>query len=257
MQKCAVCEKEVKWFPYKIKDGCICKECKKMLPVNIYLKDANEFYLKDKYNRAKKCQKVFEATAYYGNLYIDNIHNMLCYSEKSKHGVPVMFGDTFYINELKSIGLFISNIKNTGGNIPKVVCDVKLHIETKDVKTDYVIARGKRCIIEDDGEKINCTVPPEVLMIQNIIGQMIDNLFVVTAKKLEDIKTMQELINRLDSNKEWAKGILFLDSDTEYSENEVKAQFRQMTKIFHPDINPNLSDEYMKKINKAYSMLQK
>lgn len=257
MKKCVICEEKAGLFSYKIKDGRICKECRKMLPANIYLKDANEYYLRDKYNKAKEKQKKFETTAYYGNLYLDNVHNMLCYSEKSKNNNPVMFGDVFYIHELRSIGLFIANARNVGGDIPKIVCDIKLHIETKDVKTDYVIAGGKKCIVEGNGERMNCTAPPEILMIQNIIGQMIDNVFFKTAHKLEEIKAMQDLIDKYSGDKDWAKGILFLDTDTEYSKEEIKVRFRQMAKIFHPDKNPGLSDEYMKKVNKAYSILEK
>jgi len=254
---CSLCGEKVGLSAYKIADGCICKSCKNYISDHIFLSEANEYYLKEMYERNKARAKKFEATTYYGNLYIDNMNNMVCYSEKGKKGTPLCFGDIYHITEFREIGLFCTNPKNLGRESLRIVCDVKFKVVTKDISAEYLVAHNRPCKVQKiDKDEVKFEFPAEVLMIKNVLMQMTDNTFFEMKRKIEDIQRMKEFVTSATLEKEWARGILFLDN-IDCTPEEIKSQYKKLSKMFHPDVNPEFSDEYMKKINDAYSILQK
>lgn len=255
MKQCAVCHSETK-KAFRIYNGFICPECRKYIPEKVNIKNSDVDYLKELYEKRKEIADMFEPTAYIGNLYLDNVHCMICYSKRGWKGAPLSLGDVYKITELKEISLHLANVKNIGSRIPRILCDVKLKIKTSDIDTEYVIVKGKHCQVQEvkDGN-INFKEPADVAVIRAMLQQMFDDVFHGLEQKLKDILKFKELSDNLKDTR-WAKGVLFL-ADEEYTAEEIKAQYRKLCKIFHPDLNPDLPDDYMQMLNKAYAILTK
>lgn len=255
MKQCVVCHKESK-RAFRIYNGFICPECRKYIPEKVNVKSSNADYLKELCEKRREIADLFEPTAYIGSLYLDNVHCMICYSKHGWKGTPLSLGDVYKITELKEISLHLANVKNIGSRIPRIVCDIKLKIKTADIDTEYVVARGKKCRVQEiENGNINFSEPADVAIIREMLRQMFDDVFAGLERKLEDILKYKELSDNLKDTR-WAKGILFLD-DEEYTAEEVKMQYRKLCKIFHPDLNPDLPDDYMQMLNKAYAILTK
>ena len=259
MKICSVCEKQLGLKAHKTCDGFICDDCLKYIPYRVKLREADEKYLKKLCAQGKERAADFETTAYLGDLYLDSVHGMFCYSPKGKNGTPLSLGDVYRITELKEIGLYATNIRNIGSSKPKVICDIKLTVATDSIRQDYKIAGNKNCLITKNGEgELTCTEPADVTMIRSMLNQMIDDLRTGMMKQLSDIMRMQEIAENKPKylkDKEWALGVLFL-ANRDYSEDEIKAQYRKLSRMFHPDVNPEISGEYMETLNKAYSILR-
>ena len=258
MKVCSVCEKQLGMIAHKTSDGFICDDCLKYVPAHIKLKEADEKYLKKIYHEGRERAEGFEATAYLGDLYLDSVHGMFCCSKKGKNGTPLLLGDVYKITELKEIGLYTSNIRNIGSNRPKVICDVKLRVVTDKVNREYLIAKSKNCLISSANGELTCTEPADVTMIRSMFNQMIEDQRDGMMKQLGEIIRMKEIAENKPKHlqdKEWALGVMFL-ANKEHSEDEIKSQYRKLSKMFHPDVNPDISGEYMETLNKAYSILR-
>ena len=255
MKQCAICHKDSKKV-FRVRDGFICSECRKYIPEKINLKNTYSESLRKLYEKRKDIADTFDATAYIGNLYLDNVHCMLCYSKDGHKGTPLSLGDVYTVTELKEISLHLANVKNIGRRTPRIICDVKLKIKTADIDAEYIVARKKRCKVQEiENGKINFSEPMDVAVIREMLRQMFEDTFMGLDRKLKDILKYKELAENLKDTR-WAKGILFL-ADREYTAEEVKAQYRKLCKIFHPDMNPDLPDDYMQMLNKAYAILTK
>lgn len=259
MKVCSLCEKQLGLMANKTADGFICDDCLKYISYRVKTKDADEKYLKKVYSEGKERAKGFEATAYLGNLYLDSVHGMFCYSAKGKNGTPASLGDVFKLTELKEIGLYITNVRNTGQNKPNVLCDVKLKVTTDKVNEVFTVISNKNCIVTPKGDgEYTVSEPVEVSMIRSMLNQMIDDLHSGMMKQLGEILKMQELAAnkpKIRQDKEWALGVMFL-ANKDYSDEEIKAQYRKLSRVFHPDVNPNMSSEYMEMLNNAYAILK-
>ena len=255
LKQCAVCGKETR-RAFHVCGGYICPECRKYIPEKVDVRHSDTDYLKELYEKRKAVADAFEATAYIGGLYLDNVHCMICYSRNGWNGKPLSLGDVYKITELKEISLHLANVKNVGSRIPRIFCDIKLKIKTADIDTDYLIAKGKRCRVQEiENGNISFSEPADVAVIREMLRQMFDDVFTGLERKLEDILKYKELAESLKDTR-WAKGILFL-ADKEYTAEEIKTQYRKLCKMFHPDLNPDLPDDYMQMLNKAYDILAK
>lgn len=261
MKTCALCEQKAGVFPHRIYEGYICKECFRRVPSCISLRDTDEHYLRRMKAQSEEREKTFEATSYYGKMYLDAVHGMVCYSDKGKEGSPLFFGDIYKITELKELGLNICNIRDISKKCFDVRCDVKLCISTADTHAEYIIARNKECVVHHKGEgKYDCNEPIELTMIRSMLKQMIDDVLNGLNQKVKKIQLLQEMAKKeppkpkRQQDVEWAKGILFLEN-TNCSVDTIKKRYRELCHMYHPDIHPDVSDEYIKKLNKAYEIL--
>ena len=228
--KCAICNGKTGLFPTKIYRGHICKKCLSYLPYNIQLSTAEAGFLQELIIENKKKANQFVATACLGDLFLDSIHNMFLISKRNKHKEPLDFGQIFYIRELTGAGLFCSNVKNIGNSRDFIVCDVKFAFRTQDVSLDFTIAKRKRCMFVRKGNQIEWIEPGEVGVFRSIFLQMIDS--VILSEKLEYMQKMQEE-SKGDVN--WAKGVLLFPKDKDIPPGEIKARWRALIKLFHPD----------------------
>ena len=103
---------------------------------------------------------------------------------------------------------------------------------------------------------LDITEPEKLTMFRSIFYQMIDDARYRVLKKLEDIQRLRGKITTAEQEKEWAKGVLFLDN-TDCTAEEVKKQQKKLMRMLHPDVHPELGEEYAQKINKAAEILLK
>lgn len=108
---------------------------------------------------------------------------------------------------------------------------------------------------------LDVTEPKRLTMFRSLFYQMIDDTRFQILKKLQDIQKLKEMeaesVKKKTASKqdmEWARGVLFLEN-TECSPEEIKKQQKKLMRMFHPDIHPELGDDYAKKINKAAEIL--
>lgn len=261
MNKCVICGEKTGIFSKKTTDGAVCRECIKYIPDCFILSNADSHALLRFIERSKEYKKAFEPTAFYGNLYLDSVHSMLCYSKTGKEGSPLSYGDIYKVTELKEIGLFCTNPRRVG-TTSRVVCDVKLSIKTLDIQTQYIVAYQKQCqTVHNNDGTVSCCDPVELTVIRNLLNQMFEDVRQGLGKKAAEIQRLIELSKRKvkqDKEKakyEWARGILYIENEN-YSLEEVKRRYRELGRIFHPDIHPELPDDYMAMLNSAYSLLK-
>lgn len=251
MKTCVVCKKNARKFSHRTYNGVICKNCEKYLPINVSLKECDSDYLIELIARKKEKAKDFSCTASYGALYIDSVHSMLCISMKGNKDTPSSLGDVFAIKEIKEMGLYCTDIKNVGGRVPKLICNVKFRIVTDDVKAEYTISRSEPCsFTKAKNGDIHWKEPEKLSMFRNMINQMIENITFGFKAKLDAMHRFKDA----GSSKQWAKGILFLP-DKDVSEAEIKSHYKSLMRMFHPDINPRASEEYAQLLNEAYKIL--
>lgn len=251
MKTCVVCKENAGSFSHKTYNGVICKNCEKYLPINISLKDCDSDYLIELIAQKKEKAKDFSCTASYGALYIDSVHSMLCISMKRSKDAPASLGDVFSIKEIKEMGLYCSDVKNIGGKIPKLVCNVKFRIVTDDAKAEYVVFQNEHCsFTKTKTGDIHWKEPEKLSMFRNMINQMIENITFGFKAKLEAMHRFKDA----GSSKQWAKGVLFLP-DKELNEAEIKSRYKSLMRMFHPDINPQASEEFAQLLNEAYKIL--
>lgn len=260
MKRCSVCGEKAGLLSHKIYEGVICKECLKRIPDCISLKHTDEHFLRRMVNRSKEREKAFEPTSFYGGLYLDSVHSMLCYSKNGIGGYPLSFGDIYTVKELKELGLYITNVRDVGKSYVDIRCDVKLKVTTEDIHGEYLVIRNRQCPVFKNAEgKYDCHDPAELVMIQNMLTQMIEDVSYGYNRRIAKMRLLQEMAEqelkpKEQQDKEWARGVLFLENK-DCSIEEIKRQYRELCRFYHPDIHPELSEEYMKKLNKAYAIL--
>ena len=234
---CAICNEKAGILPAKIYNGHICHHCRSLLPYNIVLKTAEAGYLQEICEKNAKKKKVFETTAYLGDLYLDSIHNMFCVSKRKRKGEPLDFGEVHYVNELTGIALVCSNVRNIGTNgRDNVVCDIKFAFEVDGEAKDFIVERNRRCYFTYKGNQLDWSEPAEMQVFRSMIDQMIDT---VCDNLLERLAAMQEAAKTLEAGlpkpESWARGVLFIDEKTELTAELIKGRYRLLMKIFHPD----------------------
>lgn len=257
MKQCVICKKDIRMLASKIYNGYICKECRRYIPSSIQLSATDADYLLRLYNRNSEKSRKFEYTASYGSMYIDSVHSMLCFSTSSDKNGPVNFGDIFTVDEIREMSLYCTDVRNVGTNSNKIVCNVKMKIKTDDVSVEYMVCRNQSCSYSVSGNnKLECREPDKLVMFRCMVNQMIDDTLSGLQKKLDDINYLKKVTSESEKEKEWARGILFLEN-IDCTQEEIKKQQRVMMRIFHPDIHPEYDADFAGKINKAYEILSK
>lgn len=260
MKECILCKGEAGLLAYKAYNGMICRKCRSYLPMHINLKASDTDYLLPLYQKNRELAKHFEASCQYGELFLDTIHGLFCFSKGNKNGEPTHYGDMFSVTELIEVGIYMDDIKNVGQNTNKVICNVKMRVKTKDVSMEYLVVSNEDCKFIISGNKLDVTEPEKLSLFRNIFNQMIDDVLGRLLKKLEDIRKLKAYTDELENTPQaceinWARGVLFLEKE-ECSSETVKKQYRELMRIFHPDLHPELGDTYAQKLNRAYEILK-
>ena len=261
MKECIICKQDAGMFAKKAYNGCVCKACRQYLPMHIDLKSCDADYLIRLVEQAKEKAKIFSNTSSYGTMYLDSVHSMFCFSKNEKNGEPTDLGDIFSIAELKETGIYCADIRNIGTNTNKVVCNVKVKVVTDNVATEYIAAENEPCEFTKKDKMLDVTEPKRLTMFRSLFYQMIDDTRFQILKKLQDIQKLKEMEaesvkkkTATEQDMEWARGVLFLENK-DCSPDEIKKQQKKLMRMFHPDIHPELGDDYAKKINKATEIL--
>lgn len=228
--------------------------------MHIDLKASDTDYLLPLYQRNKELAKRLEATCQYGELFLDTVHGLFCFSKGNKNGEPVHYGDIFSVTELTEVGIYMDDIRNIGQNTNKIVCSIKMRVKTKEVFMEYLVASNEGCKFTQNGNKLDVTEPEKLTLFRNVFNQMIDDVLGRLLKKLEDIRKLKAYTDELENTPQacelnWARGVLFLEQG-ESSPEVVKKQYKELMRIFHPDLHPELGDAYAQKLNKAYEILK-
>lgn len=257
MKECVACKQDAGLLAKKTYNGYLCKTCRSYLPMRIDLKSCDTDYLLGLIEAAKAKATVFTATYSYGEMYLDSVHGMFCFSKGEKNGEPTDRGDIFSINELLETGIYCTDVKNVGTNTNRVVCDIKAKVKTEKICMEYSLVKNELCKCKPTSNgMLDITEPEKLTMFRSIFYQMIDDARYRVLKKLEDIQRLRGKITTAEQEKEWAKGVLFLDN-ADCTAEEVKKQQKKLMRMLHPDVHPELGEEYAQKINKAAEILLK
>lgn len=237
----------------KMLGGYLCKDCKRLMPYGINFRKTEYSDMKDLLLENKRLRDIFNYTGIYGNLYIDSMNNIFCYSERfNKKGDPLDFGQIHHVSELTGVGMYCTNLKNIGKyGADKIVCDVVFKIKTKKLEEQYVIKKATECKHYYEGRKVEWNEPGDFLVFRKLFEDMLDNWCTGLADKVERMLKLQELGN---SGEDWAKGILFIGKDETITPELLKKRRNQMMKLFHPD-NGNGDAEISSMVNEAYKSL--
>lgn len=253
---CVICGNKAGAFAKKTSEGVICKSCLSFIPTNVILSQASTEFLKRIYDENVEKSKQFETTASYQGLYIDSVHGLCCYSKRGDKQAPSEFKDIYRISELTEVALYCTDVKNVGTNHNHIVCDIKFKVRTKDIAADFIIAHHKKCDFKVKNKQIEWDEPSELTMFRNMFNQMIDNELFGLLKKLEKIQEFKQMLSKEERSSDWARGVLFLDNEKEYTEEDLKKHRNELVKIFHPDRNSEYANtETAALINKAYKIL--
>lgn len=258
--KCVVCGKSVNFFARKTNDGRLCRECASYIPSFVKLQEADADYLSQFVGKNKEKRDKFNVTANYGACYIDSLHGLFCISNHSKQGEPTALGDLFSIYEIQEVGLYCSDVKNIGKRDNNIICNVKIAVKIDDKMREYQIIANETCPFYTKGNSLEWQEPPRLGMFRAMFNQMIDNAIADLTRKLEAIKEMDEIVQAHGADKQWAKGVFFIDKDEEPTPELIKKRRNRLAKMFHPDLDKaNVVDntEIQTAINKAYEMLTK
>jgi hypothetical protein len=256
MRTCSICNGKAGFFSKKIYDGYICKKCVALIPQNVSIGSSDKEYLKGLYDKNIEKKKVFNYTASYGSLYIDSSHNMFCISPKHNGAEPAMFGDIYYVRELKEVELFCTDVKNIGTKSNKVVCNVKFRFKTKDTEGEYLITSNTECPFKKVGNQLECSMPSKFLVFRSMFNQMIDNEIHALLRKLEEAKKRQAAMSSGNANEDWARGVLFVRPKEELTKKDLKAKRNMLIKIYHPDLGGEFaSEDITAQVNEAYDAL--
>lgn len=258
MKICVLCGSKAGLFPKKSYSGCLCKDCLSLIPSSIQLSSADADFLKTIIEKTTERKKRFECTAFYGTLFIDGIHNMFCISKQQRGGVPLQFGDIYYITELKEVGLYCTNVRNVGSRIPRIVCDVKIRVKTDNAFAEFLIIRGESCSFKKTGDGIEWYEPAKLSMFRSLFNQMIENEVFGAWRKLEDVKKIEAELSQMHHSESWARGVFFFRDNDEVTNDELKKRRNMLVKLFHPDVgSESASDAIMTQINEAFHLLIK
>lgn len=263
MKECILCKEAAGRFAHKAYNGMVCRKCRKYLPMSIYLKGSDTDFLMPLYLKNKRFAEQFTATSRYGELFLDSVHGLFCFSRKSQiDGEPSYYGDIFSVTELTEVGIYMDDVKNVGQNTNRITCNVLMLVKTKDIHMKYLVTSGETCkFTKVSGNKLDITEPERLTLFRNLFYQMIDDSLGQLLKKLEDIRRLKAYTDELENTPQacelnWARGVLFLEKE-ECSPDAVKQRYRELMRLFHPDLHPELDDAYAQKLNKAYEILKK
>ncbi len=246
----------------KIRDGYICRNCKRYIPYGTALNFADKDYLEKVYKEKYEKAKMFNTTSMLGDLYLDSGHRLFLVSARQKKGEPLDFGDIYHINELKGLGLTCCNLKNIGSqNRDNIICDIKLLLETHYSSHEYIVVKNKNCSFSYEGNNIKWNEPGEMQVVEHMLFQMAEDETFSIRKQLAEMNNAKEQVNNeilseSQKSEQWARGILFISEEESLTKSLIKSKRNALLKIFHPD-NGYKDTKETELVYKAYETLEK
>ena len=242
MRQCILCNEKAGILSKKCRDGYVCKKCGTYLPKDLKWESRERLMEMRKENQRKS--EIFTVTNKYGDLYIDTVNSMYCVTRSNKSGKPTKFDEIHYINELKRVGLYCTNVRNVGTTTNDVRCDVKFMAVTNKADRVYDIKTNIRCNYKVNGKSLDWEEPADFQVFRSIFDNLIKQTY----------SSWNDMCNGLHSkNYDKAYGILFLDEDA--TKDDIKKRRNQLVKIFHPDNGKYGDIEIVRQINDAYEIL--
>lgn len=262
MSECCLCNGEANIFSKQSLRGKVCGNCYSYISPWVDIKVTEPDILRKIRDDNIEKFKEFEVTSSYGTVYADEIHNIFCISNKEKKGKPAEYNNIHRISELKEISLFCTDLKKISDN--DIKCNIKLRIITKDIFGDiknvaplsgeFPVKSNESFLREEVGNKILYSEPLLLCAFRSVIDQMIENEYIASREKLKRIAEFDNIL--LEMGKNYARGILFLDRDSDFSADILKERRNFLIKIFHPDRNTDFADTAITAlINDAYNTL--
>lgn len=265
MKSCLICNKKINFGGKRATDGFVCKECSRLIPSWVDISVSDKEHLTEAYNSTLEKKNRFRCTASYGKLEIDGVNNLLCI-RKNKHD----YTDIYYVSELKQVGLFCTNLRNTGQQSDHVTCNVKFRLAlTNGASKEITIATNETCPYDYVGNKrvsafvgngqIECREPVSVTAFRALFNQMIDNEVASIEEKLSFIRKTKPLLSESEKTEEWARGVFLFDKNEPIDAGVLKQRRNSLIKLYHPDVgNPLFEDNNLvtEMIISAYNILK-
>ena len=256
MKSCLICNKKINFGGKRATDGFVCKECSRLIPSWVDISVSDKEHLTEAYNSTLEKKNRFRCTASYGKLEIDGVNNLLCI-RKNKHD----YTDIYYVSELKQVGLFCTNLRNTGQQSDHVTCNVKFRLAlTNGASKEITIATNETCPYEFVGNgQIECREPVSVTAFRALFNQMIDNEVASIEEKLSFIRKTKPLLSESEKTEEWARGVFLFDKNEPIDAGVLKQRRNSLIKLYHPDVgNPLFEDNNLvtEMIISAYNILK-
>lgn len=269
---CCVCEKKLNFKQtlalQKCDDGLICNDCLKAFPTVVMIKDYRSHTIRSIIAYEKECAEEFVCTSHIGNIYIDEMHNLIAYSKKGKKE-PDELCNIFRITDLKDIEVSVTEakVKNEG-----LYCDMLLTVSVKKFPVFFqrVLKRNLPCNYKRiDAQRVTYEMPNEYIATKTLINKLIyqccnkakreleclEEIRIMKEKEIEKIKALEgtEIKKSGGIDKIKAEAMLFLDEG--YTDEDIKKHYKQLARVMHPDMS-NLPEHYMKKLNNSYEFLE-
>lgn len=268
---CCICNQQIKQIlgVQKCDDGLICNECAKFFPSVALIKDYRCHTIRSIVAYEKECAKEFVCTSHIGKIYIDELHNLVSYSEKGKKE-PDELCNIFRITDLKDIEVSVTEPKVNGKGL---YCDMLLTISVSKFPIFFqkVLKRNLVCNYQRvDSKRVTYEMPSEYVATKTLVNkliyqccnkakselEMLKELRIMKEKEIERIKALEETDIRKSGgiDKLKAEAMLFLDEN--YTDEDIKKNYKQLARAMHPDTS-RLPEHYMQKLNNAYSAILK
>lgn len=256
--KCIKCGKKVNGLEsITLNDGTmICNDCFSQVPKcykeyalkNWSTKDFDDFNEYIDYSNNKLLPR-FEATASYGDLYVDENNGTFFVSHGLISSKPVANQPIFEFKNLQSVdfrfepeelkeGIFRTSVK---GNVYFIYTLLNINIGES-----IEIMYGESAKAEKNffGTKITYGLPERL--------KDFEMKFIATYIKFKPSDNLQSQVKDEVSD---ALNLFMFDSLDEVTHEKLKEQRNRLIKAFHPDENGNIDSKYAAKINDAFKIL--
>jgi hypothetical protein len=246
---CIICGEKAGFGSAKLQNGKICKCCAKKLP-SLMIKGApylQEYTLKHAMEYEEEKLNIFNATASYGKLHLDEMHGLFCIANSlDKNGKPKDGNNIFAICDLTEVGLYCKSPRADRNNV-LVDIEFRCTIESPRLSFSTIIKKGTRCHTKRvDSQHVEWEEPKDMSMFRTLFNQTLSS----TADKINHMlfgKTVYEF------EIEKARAIFMLP--TGFTANDLKKARRLMMKVYHPDTSQEDITREAQIINSSYTLL--
>lgn len=248
MAECILCGKQTGFFDKRNPEGYLCKECVSCIPSVIDCTSCSTEKLKYFREQNLRKRKVFDTTAVFGSLYLDNIHRIFCISPTQKKGEPAKLSDMFWVSEIDEIALCCVNPVCTGsGTGISVTCDAELYVRTSELRIKTIIARNEKCSYKVvDGHKVEWKEAARIAMFRSMFNQMIADENNTMLKEIRAVRNQKRIV--------WAEGVLMLKNP--YTADELKQHYDFLKHNLQYSVSKHETEYYDSILEQAYKILQ-